>query len=261
MFKKSFVAQGVNRMDMQKHIYDTLIIGCGYFSVGYALSKGNCIICEENQICDTRFYLPLKSFQYNPYSPKTAKGARLLDIFRQLSLFEGEMQNTNGFECGFCKYIAETGANILLKCRVVEIAVENGIYNVKIQTNEGLSHLYAKNIINTISECIDKEFTALFTTEDIGSVSAELKDAFPGAIVEPAFYRKRYALHIPAGEYDENTVKLAVYNAWNEKNIKAKIIYMAPAFSTSSKNPFSDDFYDNPIKAFEAGCFHAKEEK
>ena len=248
-------------MDTQKHIYNTLIIGCGYFSVGYAVSDGNSMICEESQICDTRFYLPLKSFRSNPYSPKTAEGARLLDVFTRLSLIEGESLNTCGFECGFCKYITETDANILLKCRVVGISEENGVYDAKIQTNEGLSHLYAKKILRAFSEETNKRFTVLFTAEDIVSVSAELKDAFPGATLEPAFYRGRYALHITWEDYDENTVKLAVYNTWNEKNIKAKIIYMAPAFAVDSQNPCSDDFYDNPIKAFEAGYFYAKGDK
>jgi len=248
-------------MDTTKHIYDTLIIGCGYFSVGFAVANGNSIVCEENQICDNHFYLPMKSFKYHPYSPKTAEGSRLLGIFNELSLFCENEQNTCGFECGFCKYIVEANTDILLKCRIVEISENSGIYDVKIQTNEGLSHLLTRSILDTHSEDQNKKFTVLFTADDIDSVSAQLKRAFTDAIVEPAFYSGRYALHIPAGNYDENTVKLAVYNTWNEKNIKAKIIYMSPVFSSDSENPFNDGFYDNPIKAFEAGYFHAKGDK
>ena len=40
----------------------------------------------------------------------------------------------------------------------------------------------------------------------------------------------------------------------------AKILYMAPTFyADSSENQWSDYNYQNPIEAFEAGYFYAKE--
>ena len=33
--------------------YDTLLLGSGFFSVGYAAARGGCLIAEEEQICDT----------------------------------------------------------------------------------------------------------------------------------------------------------------------------------------------------------------
>jgi len=77
-------------------IYDTLIIGCGYSSAGYALAGGNCILCEENQLCDSHFTMPLGSFRYHRYTPKTPDHSRLLEAFTELELFSPEkgMQNT-----------------------------------------------------------------------------------------------------------------------------------------------------------------------
>ena len=235
-------------------IYDTLKIGCSYFSVGFALKKRNVIICEENQICDNRFYLPLRSYKYSPYFPSTEEGKKLLDIFSSLNLIQGDFQNINGFECGFCKFLLEEKAEILLKCRVIKTEKENGIYKVTVHTNEGLSFIYAKSVLNTLNKGNNKFFTLLFTTDNIKEVSEKLICTFSGAYIEPAFYEKRYALYIPVSASDENEVKLNIYQKWRNLNINAKIIYMAPVFSTEyDGKTLCDEKFSNPVEALEAG--------
>ena len=242
-------------------VYDTLIIGSGYSSVGYAVSKGNCVICEEHQICDTGFYLPLKSFRHVLYDPKTEEGKFLLNLFNSFSLFSGNQQNTNGFEYAFCKYIAEKKLNLLLKCRVVRTEQRSdGIYDVTVQTNEGLTHLFAKRILNTTSVSLKKHFTVLFLCDNIETAREKLLGSFDGAQIEPAFYGGRYALHVPAVNTDENRIKLEVYEKWRSLEIDAKILYMAPVFyGEDGFSELCDDNYENPVEAFEAGYFYAKE--
>ena len=42
--------------------------------------------------------------------------------------------------------------------------------------------------------------------------------------------------------------------------VNAKILYMAPVFyGAANPDKLSDENYDNPIEAFEAGYFYAKE--
>ena len=186
------------------NVYDTLIIGSGYSSVGYATYCPNTVICEEHQICDTGFYLPMRGFRYRHYSPKTEEGRRLFDIFSSLSLFRENEQNTNGFEFAFCKYIAEKQVNILLKCRVIRIEQQpSGIYDVTLHSNEGLTHLFAKKILDTTDEAGEKRFSVLFVCSDIEKVKEKLLSAFEGAQIESAFYPDRYALHIPIKNSDE----------------------------------------------------------
>ncbi len=239
------------------HIYDTLILGSGYFSVGFSLSRKNCIICEENQICDTSFYLPLSSFEYKEYLPKTSAGKRLFEIFSELSLFSCGMQNANAFECGFCKFLLENPSDILLKCRVISIEKEDEFYCATVQTNEGLSRIYAESILDTRAEG-DAHFTTLFFTKEYEKDRKILSETFPFSYTEKAFYEDRYALHIPVGEYDENTIKVAVYNKWRTLDTNAKIVYMSPMFSKKSDKEYCDAFYENPIEAFEAGYFYAE---
>ena len=245
------------------NIYKTLIIGSGYTSFGYAQGCPNSVICEEHQICDTSFYLPLRSFHYKHYIPKTEEGARLLDIFNSLSLFKENWQNTNGFEFALCKYVSEKGFDILLKCRVIDISRRvDGIYDVTVQTNAGLTHLFAEKILDTTDRSTEKRFTVLFVCDDIEGVRGKLLSAYSGAEIEPAFYKDRYALHISTCGSDENRIKLEVYKKWRALGIDAKILYMAPVFyGKGSVNKLSDWNYENPIEAFEAGYSYAKEGK
>ena len=243
------------------NIYDTLIIGSGYASIGYATACANTVICEEHQICDTQFYLPLRSFRYKHYSPKTEGGAQLLNIFESLALFRDNEQNANGFEFAMCKYIAQKQLDILLKCRIVSIVRQpNLIYDVTVQTNEGLTHLFAREILDMTNKSSEKHFTVLFVCDNIEKVRDKLLSAYSGAQIESAFYEGRYALHILAQDTDENRIKLEVYEKWRSLGIDAKILYMAPVFyGSASADKLCDSDYENPIEAFEAGYFYAKE--
>ena len=242
-------------------IYDALIIGSGYSSIGFATACPNTVICEEHQICDTGFYLPMRSFRYGHYSPKTEEGKHLLDIFTSLSLFRDNEQNTNGFEFAICKYIAEKQFDILLKCRIISIEQQpSGLYDVTVHSNEGLTHLFAKRILDTTNEPREKYFSILFVCNDIEAVKEKLLAAFEGAQIETAFYPDRYALHILAGNTDENRIKTQIYEKWKTLGTDAKILFMAPVFYGESSREGLSDFNDgNPIHAFESGYFYAKE--
>lgn len=243
------------------NIYDTLIIGSGYASIGYATACPNTVICEEHQICDTGFYLPMRSFCYKPYAPQTEAGIQLFHCFSSLSLFREDQQNTNGFEFAICKYVAEKQLNLLLKCRVVCIEQqENGIFDVTVHSNEGLTHLFAKKILDTTNQSGKRYFSVVFVCDRIDAVREQLLSAFDCAQVEPAFYPNRYALHILAHNTDENRIKLETYEKWRALDVDAKILHMAPVFyGEANAKQLCDCNYENPIQAFESGYFYAKE--
>lgn len=244
-------------------IYDTLIVGSGYGSVGYALANKNTVICEEHQICDTSFYLPMRTFRYTPYTPKTKEGADLQQLFDSFSLFKESVQNTNGFEYAFCKFISEKDLTILLKCRVIRMLQKpDGIYDVTVQTNGGLSHLLAKQVLNATDCTEPKQYTVLFVCDCIDPVREQLESCFEGAQIEPTAYENRYALHfVVCADTDENRIKLDVYHKWQSHAINAKILYMAPIFyGNGSGGELCDGRFDNPIEAFEAGYLYGKEQ-
>ena len=243
-------------------IYDTLILGSGYYSAGYALSRGNCAIVEEHQMCDTSFYLPLRAFAYHPYAPTTEEGRALEATFCELGLFASGMQNVNAFECAFCKYLLSRDLIPLLKSRAVALErLEDGTYDATISSNEGLTHLYARRVLDTVARPTGRRITVLYSTKDAEGTAELLLTAFPGASIEPAFYAERYALRIPVEGYDENTVKPWIHDTWCRVQPAARILSIAPVFLPSEGECMGDFAYQNPIEAFEAGYLAAKEEE
>ena len=244
-------------------IFDTLVVGCTYASLGYAIEQGNTKIIDAHQVCDTVFSLTLPSFAYVPYQPRTEEGVALLHHFERLSLIENGMQNTSAFECALCAYLMEKGLIPTLKCRVIETKMtENDITRVTVQTNAGLDVLYTKRIIEASGIKAQRWISILYITEEPERAHEAFTRIFPGATTEPAFYEKRYAAHIPIAHLDINAAKAFLYDMWNQNKIPAKILYIAPLFyQRESGGILSDYGYENPIRAFESGILLAREEK
>ena len=243
-------------------IYDTLIEGCGYFSAGYASACSDSVICEEHQICDTGFYLPLRSFAYHAYEPSTEIGKELLELYSELGVFKENEQNLNRFESAFCKFILKKQIKVYLKCKIVsKKQLTDGTWDVTVLSNEGLTHIYAKRIISTKADTDKRRYTVLFVSDDIERDRAKILSAFDNSEIEPAFYGGRYALHISTDSDDANEVKLRVYDKWCGLDINAKILYMAPTlYADECITPRCDDNYRSPIEAFEAGYLSATED-
>ena len=243
------------------NIYDSLIVGSGYSSVGYASANANTLICEEHQICDTGFYLPMRTFRYVPYVPRSAVGEELFRIFNSLSLFDGKCQNLSGFEYAISRYIADKGINLLLRCRAVNISpLPDGILDVTLSCSEGLVHVLTRKIIDTTATGGRKKYTVLFVTDKIETERDKILAALDGAQIEPAFYKGRYALHLSPESTDENLVKLEIYKKWKSLDTSAKILYMSPVFYSEGTSVLCDGKFLNPIEAFEAGYFYKEAE-
>ena len=242
-------------MDMEQ--FDTVLIGSGYSSIGYAVGNKKTLIVEEQEIADTHFYLPLRSFRYTPYTPKTEDGAALDATFRSLGLFEGDKQNTNGFEPALCRYLDKNPVSLLLKARVALIEKTDDGQILTVSTNEGLLRISAKQVYDTRGTG-EKSLTVLITAEDpADAVSAA--EAL-GWELEDGFYPDWYALHIPDEGLDENRVKLAVHKALSA-HTGIRILAFAPVYAKKSTAVLlCDDSYDNPIAAFEAGYLLGKEQ-
>ena len=250
------------------NIYDTLIIGSGYSSVGYALTNKNCLIVEETQCCDIHFYLALKSFMHNEYSPATEPGKKLMSFFDKYNLFSDGYMLTNAMEAAFCDFLSEQNINIYLKCRVVSKLLQNdGTYKVTLHSNEGLTTIIAKKIIDTylISKDCENYYSILYLTENADCAKSALTEAFPDAEITRAFYKDRYAMHIPCGNInDVNEMLSTIHDKWLEAKVKAQILYTAPVFFKKCQEKHNktkvfpvDCYFDNPIAAFEAGITFA----
>ena len=236
--------------------FDTVLIGSGYTSVGYAAAHGSTLIVEEQEIADTHFYLPLRSFCHIPYIPKTDGGRALDAIFRELALFVGDRQNTNGFECALCRYLNEHPLPILLKCRVVDREEADGGQILTLSTNEGLLRVFARHVIDTRTRG-ERRLTVLITAKERDAAVQAAKST--GWAIEDGFYPDQYALYAPDTGLDENSVKPIIYESVAGLS-GIRLLAIAPVYAHAGVGAtLSDDDFDNPIAAFEAGYLLGKE--
>ena len=274
--------------DYYSNVYDTIILGSGYTSVGYALAQKNTLILEQGESADTTFYLALTNFNaYNP-TPTTKAGKSLYQHYASLNLFKAEQQNLNAFECAFCDFIINNGIEILFKTRVFDVREkdEKGIITLTALTVCGVKQFRTKNLIDarpTVDKQIDtcanvqqlsirKRFwSVLVMTDNPDSAKKTLTDTFNGAIFEPAFFENRYALHIPVGKGDFNQIKIDVLDKWTTAKPDCKILYFAPVTYFKNYNTTPNDTratafpldceFTNPISAIDSGYTFATTNK
>lgn len=239
-------------------VYDTLIIGSGYTSLGYAIARGDTVICEDGELCDTGFSMPVRCFALPDYEPKNILTRELFDYYRSLGIIGGGMQNTGALECGFCGFALKHNVEILLKCRVIDKRVtEDGAFDVSVIGGGGIEHILAERVLDMRQKRGERWLTVLFKTENPDSDISTLRAAFEGSKIEPAFYESRYALHIPCHrDEDINEARLRLYHLWDTTEHTARLLYTAPALAVVSDNlggtPTDADF-DSFLSAFDGG--------
>lgn len=229
---------------------DTLLLGSGYTSIGYAASGADCLIAEEQEIADTHFYLPLRSYRHTPYTPVTEEGRALSGIFDSLGLFRDGKQNVNGFEPALCRYLEERELPLLFKCRAVRREEHDGRTLVTLSTNEGLLTVACRRVIDTRSGKRNERMTVLIRAcEEAAAIAASL---LTGWEMTEAFYPDHYALFAPLSG-DVNVALCRIADALDGAE-GIRILAVAPAFAADGEGRLlSDDDHQNPIAAFEAG--------
>ena len=242
-------------------LYDTLLIGSGYASLGYALARGNTLICEASELCDNDFCLPIRGYGEIRGECESALGKELLDYYAELGLICDGVPNTVALECGFCGFAMKHGADVRLKCRVIGWEQgEDGVITAGLISGGGIEHVRARRVIDMRTTSGMRYLTLLFTA-DTGEDVAAIASAFPEASVESAFYEGRYALYVPIGDEDYISAKARIYERWSSSEGRAKLLYTAPVVcirSEGGREAPCDGDYTDFISAFEAGIGYAE---
>ena len=234
-------------------VYDTLLIGSGYYAVGYADARGNCLIVEEGQVADTSFYLPMRGFGVSDMHPTTAGGERLLACINEMGLIDRRGLCVNGLESALARHILAIGAPLRLKCRVVRRRAEGALTALTLQSNEGLCEVYAREVIDTRPPKKNPRQSILLCGGDDRAAAEALLAAFPDATLAPAFYEGRSVMTIPAVGYDENSIKVMIHARF-PRVAGLRLMYIAPAFAADACGAGATDAaYPDPVAAYDAG--------
>ena len=144
-------------------VYENVVIGSGYTSVGFALANPSTIILEKNQSADVNFYLPLKNFKKLDFTPSCECAKELDQLFTEKGFYKNGMQNTNALECAFCEFILCKNIEINFKSTVVSVTPKKDKYMVTYYTVNGLNTIMAKKVIDMTNSGADQKFlTVLF---------------------------------------------------------------------------------------------------
>ncbi len=242
-------------------VYENVVIGCGYASIGYAIANKSTLILEKRQSADTSFYLPLKTFKKVDFTPKTECARQLNELFESKNLYKDGIQNTNAFESVFCEFILSKNINVLFKSTVISISKNKNLFEITYSSVNGLSKVFAKNVLDMRKGTADEKFlTVLFYSPRTLTDTTAFENQFNDCYIEKAFFQNGYALHFKVDINKSHIdAKEEFLDKWKTLQTDCKILYLAPKFYytySQTTLPPKDAYFDSPIKALEQGYLY-----
>lgn len=132
---------------------DTVILGSGYFSAGFALNHEGALIIEETQLLDPNFCARLSGFDMKAERPRSPDAASLFDTLLKEGVFNNGKMAVNELEPAFCRFLEKRELNILLGSFCTGLKRKDNGFELEICNNEGISHISAKKIIDARIPC------------------------------------------------------------------------------------------------------------
>ncbi len=242
-------------------VYENVVIGCGYTSIGFAIANKSTLVLEKRQSADTNFYLPLKTFKKVDFTPKTECAKQLNELFENKNLYKDGIQNTNALESVFCEFILSKNINVLFKSTVISVAKNKNLFEVTYSSVNGLSKVLAKNVLDMRKGTADEKFlTVLIYSPQTLDDTTIFEKQFNNCKIEKAFMQDGYAMHFNVDLNKSHIdAKEEFLDKWKTLQTDCKILYIAPKFYyiySQKALPPKDAYFDSPIQALEQGYLY-----
>lgn len=242
-------------------VYDTILIGSGYFAWGYALTHENTLIVEETQVADRHFGGCLRGFECKAPVLSTEGARALWDHVCALGLFRDGRLSVTGLEAALCEAFEKRFPEILLGTTCMEICREDGGYALSIHNCEGLGTLRARRVIDT--RVTGGQWLNVLICAGEGGLPE-------GDALSPAFYEGQgvCSFFLPEAS-DINHAKVLAYDRLRPllTSVGAKAAQTSyRMYKDSAEAPYIDDleilhvdetFFGDPFTAFEKGELQA----
>jgi len=148
--KQKLVKKYKKRVNERRRVmYETVILGSGYFSVGYAYAHQNTLIIEETQLADPHFFGTLEGFDADFVKPTSQGAAELYGSFEKDGVLKEGRLAVNELEPALCRFIKNTQPEILLGSFCTEVKKTQKGYNVTLCNNEGIRVVSTRRVIDT----------------------------------------------------------------------------------------------------------------
>lgn len=132
---------------------DTVILGSGYFSAGFALNHEGTLVIEETQLLDPNFCARLSGFAMDAERPSSPDAASLFDTLLKEGVFNNGKMAVNELEPAFCRFLEKRALNILLGSFCTGLKRKDDGFELEICNNEGISRISAKRVIDARVPC------------------------------------------------------------------------------------------------------------
>ena len=216
--------------------YETVILGSGYFSLGYASTHKNTLIVEATQLADPNFFGTFDGFGMKTERPGAKGAEKLYDAFFKEGIIGEESLAVNELEPALCRFVSEDIPNVLFGSFCTEIKKNADGYELEICNNEGLSTIFAKMVIDARVSAGNKINILIALTEGrLPDVNGAMK----------AFYENQGVISLCFdGVYDINKTKLLALEAVEEKLVEVEAKIMGSSYRMCGA-PVTDVYEDS----------------
>ena len=129
--------------------YETVILGSGYFALGYASTHENTLIIEETQLLDPHFFGALSGFECGEQGVCAEGASALREAFVKEGVCLGGRLSVNELEPALCRFAERKMPDILLGSLCSDIKIGGDGFLLEICNNEGISRVVARRVIDT----------------------------------------------------------------------------------------------------------------
>lgn len=215
--------------------FQTVILGSGYFSLGYASTHENTLIIEDTQLFDPHFCGTLSGFNMKTKRPASKGAVALYDAFVADEAVGDAGLAVNELEPALCRFALGNMPNVLLGSFCTDVKKTAEGYEVTFCNNNGISRVLARRVIDT-RIAYGNKMNLLIAVKD----GAEPRLS----CVKPAFYADQRVIELEFdGAPDVNEAKSQVLDMLEEKlaEVGARIVGMSYRMCGA---PVSEPFVD-----------------
>ncbi len=163
-----------------KERYTTIVLGGGYYALGYASTHPDCLILEESQSLGGDFHHCLHPVRMEN-CPDTARNSGLGQIMTEFGVW-----TESGFDLlkaqtvvhEYASRMLETGLEILLDAHFLSAERADSGVKVTFFTNEGIQEVWADKLVDTTADCVSDPKAVRCTAKTLNAFTVAMTENF-----------------------------------------------------------------------------------
>lgn len=256
-----------------KERYATIVLGGGYYALGYASTHPDCLILEESQSLGGDFHHCLHPVRMES-CPDTARECELGQIMAEFGVWTEAGFDLLKAQTVVHEYAArklEAGLEILLDAHF--LSAENVDAGVKVTffTNEGIQEVWADKLVDATADCISEPKAVCCTAKTLNAFTVAMTENFADTlkracpeccVLEGPLENEKLILFPVPVQMGLKDAYLQMMDAWTRAFPagEEKILFVAETFDAryeaAAEHPagWVGQRFANPVEAFTEGA-------